>query len=200
MRVVLAGISQITGTVMFNGSPVAGASVSLLGVPSVKRDGFADANGHFSFPDVSARSFTITASAPPSFTTRGVVSDRFNPGESKEVQIVLEPTGSLSGRVLLESSGNPAVGVTAEVVIAGKHFFTESAADGTFAFATLPLGAFALALQDPIGTGLANVTGTLAGCESPGRHHARRVGARRVARWCRPRRRPACSRTRRSAS
>ena len=163
VRVVLAGISQITGTVMFNGSPVAGASVSLLGVPTVKRDGFADANGQFSFPDVSARSFTITASAPPSFTTRGVVSDRLNPGESKVVQIILEPTGSLSGRVLLENSGNPAVGVTAEVVIAGKHFFTESAADGTFAFATLPLGTFALALQDPIGTGLANVSGTLAG-------------------------------------
>ena len=163
VRIVLAGISQITGTVVFNGAPVANASLTLVGVPAVRRDGFADGSGNFSFPDVSARSFTITASAPPSFTNKGVVSDRLNPGESKVVQIVLQPTGSLSGRVLLENTGNPAVGVTAEAVIGGKHFFTESAADGTFAFDTLPLGAFTLALQDPIGAGLANVLGTIAG-------------------------------------
>ena len=168
VRIVLAGISQISGTVLFNGVPAAGASVSLLGIPMVRRDGFADANGHFSFPDVSARSFTITAAAAPSFTTRGVVSDRLNPGESKVVQIVIEPTGSLSGRVLLESTGSPAAGVTAEVVNAGKHFFTETQADGTFAFETLPLGAYALGLQDPIGTGLANLSGTLAGVSALG--------------------------------
>jgi hypothetical protein len=163
VRVVLAGISQISGTVLSNGNPVPNASVTLIGVPAVRRDGFADGNGNFSFPDVSARSFTITAAAPPSFTNKGVVSDRLNAGESKVVQIVLEPTGSLSGRVLLESTGAPAVGVTAEAVIANKHFFTETAPDGTFSFDTLPLGVFTLALQDPIGTGLANVTGTLAG-------------------------------------
>ncbi|MEQ1868664.1 MAG: Ig-like domain-containing protein [Vicinamibacterales bacterium] len=168
VRIVLAGVSQISGTVLFNGSPSPGARVSLLGIPLVRRDGFADASGHFVFPDVSSRSFTITASAAPGFTTKGVVSERLNPGESKQVTIVLEPTGSLSGRVLLEGTGGPAGGITSEVVIEGKHFFTETASDGTFAFETLPLGVYKLSLEDPIGTGLASRTGTLAGLATLG--------------------------------
>ncbi len=54
------------------------------------------------------------------------------------------------------------------MVIDGKHFFTETKADGTFAFETLPLGPYTLALQDPIGTGLARKTGTLAGVSDLG--------------------------------
>ena len=168
VRVVLAGISQITGTVLFNGTPSPGAKVALFGNPFVRREGFADANGHFSFPDVSARWFTITASAAPSYTTKGVVSDLLNPGESKTVEVHLEPTGALSGRVLLESSGQGAGGVTGEFIVAGKHFFVESNADGTFTFETLPLGEYTLALQDPIGTGLALKRGTLAGISDIG--------------------------------
>ncbi len=163
VQVVLAGVSQLTGVVLFNGVPSPGARVSLLGVPAVQRQGFADANGRFSFPDVSARSFTITAAAAPSFTTKGVVSDRLNPGETKDLVIVLEPTGTLKGRAVLESTGAGAGGVTAEIIVDGKHFFTETGGDGTFNFETLPLGSYVLALEDPIGTGVASKVGTLAG-------------------------------------
>ena len=167
-EVILAGLSTISGTVLFNGAPVAGARISLFAIPNLTRSGFADALGRFSFADVSARSFTITASAPPAYTTKGVVSERLNAGESKQVEVVLEPTGTLSGRALLESSGSPAVGITAELVVDGKHFFTETIADGTFTFETLPLGVYTLALQDPIGTGIASKTGTLAGIAAIG--------------------------------
>ncbi|MEN3336344.1 MAG: large repetitive protein, partial [Acidobacteriota bacterium] len=167
-RIALAGISQITGTVIFNGSPAPGARVELVSIPFVRRQGFADGNGHFSFPDISARTFTITAAAAPSFTTRGVVSDRLNPGETKQVEVVLEPTGTLSGRVLLESNGQGAVGITGELVVNGKHFFVESSLDGGFVFETLPLGDYVLTLQDPIGTGIATKRGTLSGIASVG--------------------------------
>ena len=43
------------------------------------------------------------------------------------------------------------------------HFFTESLADGTFAFQTLPLGTYTLDFEDPIGTGKAHAVGTLSG-------------------------------------
>jgi len=166
--VILAGLSTISGTVLFNGAPVPGAKISLVGIPLLTRNGFADATGHFSFSDVSARSFTVTASAPPAYTTKGVVSERLNAGEPRHVEIVLEPTGTLTGRVLLESTGSPAAGITAELVVDGKHFFAETIADGTFTFETLPLGPYTLALQDPIGTGIASKTGTLAGVSAIG--------------------------------
>jgi len=168
VQVVLAGISQLTGVVLANGVPVAGARVSLLGIPQVSREGFADGNGRFSFTDVSARSFTITAFAPPSFTTRGVISDRLNAGETKDLVVVLEPTGALKGRAVLESNGSGAAGVTAEAVINSKHFFTESGPDGSFVFDTLPLGNYTLRLQDPLGTGIASKVGTLAGVSDVG--------------------------------
>ena len=75
---------------------------------------------------------------------------------------VITVTG-FSGRAVLESSGQGAAGVTGEFVVGGKHFFAESTVDGTFAFETLPLGEYTLALQDPIGAGIAMKRGTLAG-------------------------------------
>jgi hypothetical protein len=162
-KIALAGIGQISGTVLLNGNPAPGAKLTLSGVPDLQREAFADANGHFLFQDVSVKSFTIVAAAPPSFTTKGVVSDRLNPGESKDVIVSLEPTGTLTGRAVLEASGKPAAGVTTEIVIHGKHFFTETHADGTFAFDTLPLGPYSLNLDDSIGTGIARMLGTLIG-------------------------------------
>jgi hypothetical protein len=167
-EIILAGLSTISGTVLFNGAPVPGAKISLSGIPLLTRSGFADTTGHFSFSEVSARSFTIIASAPPAYTTKGVVSERLNAGEARQVEIVLEPTGALSGRVLLESTGTPAVGITAELVVDAKHLFTETIADGTFTFDTVPLGPYTLTLQDPIGTGVASKTGTLAGISAIG--------------------------------
>ena len=161
-------LSQVSGTVIFNGAPVPGAKVSLLGIPIAAPRRLCRCGRPLFVPRRLGQVVHHHGVGSAAYTTKGVVSERLNPGESKQVQVALEPTGALSGRVLLESSGKPAVGITGELVVGGKHFFTETITDGTFMFETLPLGDYTLALQDPIGTGLASKNGTLAGVAALG--------------------------------
>ena len=109
--------------------------------------------------DVPARTFTVRATdAVTGF--KGIVGDTLNPGETKTVQIVLEPTGSLRARVLFQSGG-PAQGVVADLFVNNKHIFSQTEADGSIVLDTVPLGTFTLSLEDPIGKGIARATGTI---------------------------------------
>lgn len=166
VTVALKGLSTITGTV-FNGdgSVAAGAKLELSGFPSSDCDGpcvqFALPDGTFRFVGLSATSFTIVATGAVS-ESRGVAGDRLLAGQTQNVAIHLEPFGQLAGRVLLPG-GIPAANIVAELVFGPRHFFAQSGADGRFVFAATPLGAYALTLQDPIGTGIVSRTGTITG-------------------------------------
>jgi 5-hydroxyisourate hydrolase-like protein (transthyretin family) len=162
--VVLNGLSTVTGVVMQNNAPVANARVTIKGQPDVgcgsSCSGFANGSGQFTFERISARSFTVIASNA-SGTLSGSTGDILNPGETKTISVVLEATRKLSGRVL-NAAQLPVAGVVGEVVIGSRHFFAETAADGAFEFAALPLGAFKLDLRDATGPGMAARLGTIA--------------------------------------
>ena len=87
---------------------------------------------------------------------KGVVSDRLNPGESKaradRARADRQPERPRAPREQRQArpSASPPKSSSPASISSPK-----SDADGTFAFATLPLGTYTLALQDPIGTGLA---------------------------------------------
>ena len=167
VTVVMVGLSTISGTV-FRGdgvTPAGGARLSLVASPNAgcgleqcALDAAGD--GTFTFINVPARTFTLTASDAVS-GFKGVVGDLLNPGEAKQVRIVLEPTGSIQGRVLAASG--PAGGVVAELVMGPRHLFVQTKNDGTFSFDTTPLGAYTLTLQDPVGSGIARRNGSVAG-------------------------------------
>jgi hypothetical protein len=166
VSVAMSGLSAVTGTVYnADGSVAGGARLELTGVPSSGCSGpcvqFALPNGTFTFPNVAAASFTLVATGAVS-DARGVVGDRLTPGQTKTVSITLAPFGQLSGRVLFPG-GAPAANIVEELVIGGRHLFVQSAADGTYAFAATPVGAYTLTLQDPIGPGLAYRSGTIIG-------------------------------------
>jgi 5-hydroxyisourate hydrolase-like protein (transthyretin family) len=162
--VVLNGLSTVTGVVMQNNAPVPNARVTIKGQPDVgcgsSCSGFANGSGQFTFERISARSFTVLASNA-SGTLSGSTGDILNPGETKTISVVLEATRKLSGRVL-NAAQLPVAGVVGEVVIGSRHFFAETAADGAFEFAALPLGAFKLDLRDATGPGMAARLGTIA--------------------------------------
>jgi hypothetical protein len=159
--VVLAGLSQVTGTVSFaDGRPARNANL-VLTAGQARRQAAADDNGQFTFADVSARSFTVVATDPVSLL-KGSASDLLNAGESKHVQIVLQPTGSLTADVQTESGG-AAVGVIGEVVSGQRRFFAESGPNGSISFEALPTGDFKLTLEDPLGIGIARRLGTVVG-------------------------------------
>ena len=88
---------------------------------------------------------------------KGVAGDVVNPGGTRDVRIVLEPSAIVTGRVLLP--GNlPAQGVVVEVVIPkpgtepDHHLFAQSDVNGTFTFPAVPSGGpRTFTFDDPIG-------------------------------------------------
>jgi len=156
--VTLVGLSTVGGSVVrANGAAASGVQVVLTGSPATGCSGpcaaFTDSAGNFTFPQVAARTFTVTAEDTVT-RQRGAVGDTINPGETKSVRVVLEPAASVQGRVL-GANGMPASGVVAELVRGGSHLFAETDIDGRFIFGTVSLGQFNLTIQDPIGPGIA---------------------------------------------
>ncbi len=156
--ITLVGLSTVNGAVVrASGAAAAGVQVVLTGSPASGCDGpctaFTDGAGNFTFPQVAATTFTVSAQDPVS-GQRGAVGDTINPGEVKTVRIALEPAAALRGHVL-SANGLPARGIVAELVKGNSHLFAETDVDGVFVFATVSLGQFDLTIQDPIGPGIA---------------------------------------------
>jgi hypothetical protein len=164
-HVVLAGLNQVSVRVRRQtGEPVTTARVDLFGDTFDRRQAFFDSTtGRYEFRDLSVRSFTAVAVDQVS-GLKGSASDVVSPGEHKEVEIVLEPTGVVFGEVRF-ANGTPAVGVVAELSVGTsggpKRLFARSGADGRFAFEAAPIGQFTLQLQDAVGPGVARRTGTV---------------------------------------
>ena len=162
VTVTMIGVSRIQVRVTrADGTPAAGAALQLSAIPAtgclVTCLAFTDSEGEWTFVDVPARTFTVRATDGD---FKGVAGDTLNPGETKPVQIVLEPTRSLRARVLFQGGG-PAQGVVADLFINGRHIFAQSDADGSIVFDTVPLGTFTLGLEDPLGQGIARAGGTI---------------------------------------
>src|SRR6185503_5110650 len=151
MTLTLVGVSQISGSVVFADNRIApNVAVTLAGSPSSGCPGgpctvFTDANGDFSFVNLPARTFTVTAADPVS-GLRGVIAGALNPGDHPVVRVVLEPTASVTGRALF-SNGTPVAGVTVDFLLnvspTPKHFFAVTDQAGQFALQVLPIGTYA---------------------------------------------------------
>jgi hypothetical protein len=169
VTVTMIGLTQITGIVRHGDqSPASGVQVRLLGIPSSGCEGACvvttGSSGTFTFSDVPARSFTITARDVLS-SLNGVVGGALVTGESKSVEIVLENTFSLRGRALTES-GRPAAGIGVELFARVgqpnvRSLYALADSSGVFVFDVVPPGPFEIKLEDPVGTGLARQTGEL---------------------------------------
>ena len=172
ITVVMSGLARITGQVVRgDNSPAANVQISLKAYPTSGCAGdcsqFTDGSGNFTFINIPGQTFTVTASDPAT-GLKGVAGGSLNPGEQKTVRIVLEPTSTMSGRVLT-SSGSPANGAIAELIVdpnAGtseRRLYRETGLDGTFNFPAVPLKQYVLKLKDPVGSGIASREGTLVG-------------------------------------
>lgn len=168
--VVLTGVSEVRGTVeRANGTPAPGVRVALVGLPESACEGrscvvFSDAAGAFTFVDVPASMFTVTATDPLNTLLNGSAGGALNPGEVKQVRIVLTPTFVVSGRALL-SADTPAAHIVAQLITSvdpDLRLFAESGADGVFTFPAVPPGTHPLSLNDPIGPGVASRSVTVA--------------------------------------
>ena len=170
--VSMVGLTVISGTVIHaDGAPATSAVVRLEGSPSsgcvdACTQGVRPSDATFSFVDVPARTFTVSATDAVT-GLKGAVGGTVNPGEHRSVTVVLQPTGTVGGRVL-RAAGQPAHGIIAELILSPgtsqeRRLYRESGPDGVFLFDPAPLGAYTLVLEDPAGPGLAQRSGTVAG-------------------------------------
>ncbi|MCU0255404.1 MAG: Ig-like domain-containing protein, partial [Vicinamibacterales bacterium] len=166
VAITLVGLATIEGTVVdAGGSPAARVDVALYGSPGSGCPGpcqqATDALGRFRFVDVPARTFTVVATDPLS-GLRGSVGDVVGPGETRTVQVRLQPGARVTGRVLL-SSGAAGKGVVVELSRGSMRLFAEADASGAFLFESVALGSITLSAQDPVGPGTARRSEVLVG-------------------------------------
>ncbi|HPW20488.1 MAG TPA: Ig-like domain-containing protein [Vicinamibacterales bacterium] len=166
VQVTLVGLGAVQGRVfeIVNSvkTPAAYASVLLYGQPGSGCAGpchqSTDADGAFSFVNVPARTFTVAASKEGQ---RGSVGDTLNAGETKTgLEVILAPAVSFTGRVRL-ANGLPAIGIVADLARGTSHLYAESDPDGVFSYDAVGSGPYVLLLQDPVGGGIARLSGTI---------------------------------------
>jgi hypothetical protein len=162
VKVVMAGLGTVGGTVLDNGAVVMGAKVILekfpdAGCGAIKCTQYSNpTTGHFSFPNVPAGTFTIYAEDPLNSLKNGSVGGSLNPGGSAEVTLAFADTGSLKVKVIFVN-GNPAGGIAAKLLRTTDGFtlYHDSDGSGQVMFSGVPKGDYLLTLQDPAGLGLA---------------------------------------------
>jgi hypothetical protein len=161
VKVVLAGLGTVSGTVLDNGTVYPGANVVLekfpdAGCGSSKCGMSSDpTTGRFSFPNVPAGTFTIYAEDPLNAQKKGSAGGSLNPGGTAEVTVEFADTGSLKVKVIF-ANGNPASGIVAELRRTdGFALYHDSDSSGLVTFNGVPKGDYLLTLQDPAGLGLA---------------------------------------------
>ncbi len=130
--------------------------------------GFSDTSGQFTFTDIPTGSFTITAvlvgsqlagNANGTLSTDGEVVDN--------LEVVIEPAGTVAGSVLLSDGIRPAANVlltlTGTSDVTGTVFSVPAitASDGRYTIANLPLGGFSINAFDSVTRGAGTVAGRI---------------------------------------
>jgi len=162
IKVVLAGLGTISGTVLDSGTVITGAEVVLEKFPDAgcnasKCTNFSDpTTGRFSFPNVPAGPFTLYAKDPVNPLKNGSAGGILNPGTTAEVTVAFADTGSLKVTVIFVN-GKPAGGIAAKLLRTTDGFtlYHDSDGNGLVTFSGVPKGDYLLTLQDPAGLGLA---------------------------------------------
>ena len=153
-RIVLKGLGNITGTVVDDaGLPAGAVGVTLNASGQSSQTIFAGPEGAFSFDNIPSGTFMVLAEDTVNHIS-GSTGGILLPGESIDVRVVLEYTESVAGVVLFPDQ-RPASGIALVMTGPDNTLYGETEADGRFTFDAVPVGAYTLMLDDPIGTGLA---------------------------------------------
>ncbi len=141
----LSGTSGVHGHVRHGGEPVTGAAVTLIDAQGdVAAVGTTDGAGCYRLAGIPDGAYTLTAASAGHRPS--AVSLWLDVGIAVERNLDLPQRSRLVGTVRTARSGRPVEEATATLVDAGGVVVgtTMTGADGTFAFADLPAGAYTL--------------------------------------------------------
>jgi len=160
----LNGIGTLAGVGRDSlGAPVRGRLQVGYGPPERRRGVSLElaSDGAFVLPGILAGPFTANLSAQVGGlslfgTASGVIVD----GQTTNVDIVLQDSATVSGRVLRADAVTPAYGASVNLVVAGSYASTsaQTQSDGTFSFRGVPLGSYVVRASDPLTGGLASLS------------------------------------------
>jgi len=157
----LRGIGVLRGTALdSSGLPTAGfVSVTVAGAPPLSL--VVGNDGRFEWPEVAAGLFSANLRVTsPGFTLYGAASGEVRPGEITDVNIQVQPSGTVTGIVLRPGAVYPAYGAMVAVRLAtGPQVTVQSQAEGRFTARGVPLGALTVSANDPLTAGLAILRG-----------------------------------------
>ena len=146
----------VEGTVLnrATGAGIDGASVTLIGGPSLRYQATADAVGHFKITGITPGNYRATtekdgfASPAPDIGTFLKAGLRVDPGDPLKLEFKLTPFQAISGRVV-DPDGKPAAGV--EVSVNPNIMAAEAVTDraGRFTLPEIRPGSYTLIAKPP---------------------------------------------------
>lgn len=160
VNVVLNGVGSLRVTVKdAAGNLITNAQITIFEQNQfgIVLQGNTQSDGTFTFPNVLAGPFFVTATDPVTQLS-GSLSSAITAGAANAVTVQLQPAGSVLGRVLNADSITPLANVAVQIF--GPVFRqVNTASDGSFRFDALPLGTYTLQSFDSSGRLRARNTG-----------------------------------------
>ena len=145
------------------GVPVTGVDVQLRsnGFYGGFYAGSTGAGHQLTFQGIGSGQFSVAVYDPVLGLGGSAAGTVVSEGELVSVTAVLEATGTVRGRVLLDDGLTPATGAPAVLSLPDRHLYAEADADGRFEHLSVPLRNFVLDLQERQGPGKLQRTGAV---------------------------------------
>jgi hypothetical protein len=145
------------------GNPDSSAIVTLTGQTTFGGtfNGVTQPNGTYTFSQIPAGAFAVTASDSVSLAGAGPVSGTVTPGGTVPVTLQLQSVGAVTGFVFAANGVTPVSGITVNL-IGEVTQATASGSDGSFLFSVVPSGTYTLQAVDGTGTIRATAAVTVA--------------------------------------
>lgn len=162
--IALLGVGSLTGTAFESvGVPTDGTiTITGTGLVPYSLTLTVGANGVFSAPRVLAGPFTARLSRRQgTITLVGTATGVIAPGMPTTLDVLLQPSGTLVGRVLRSDGATPALGAAVTVRNGSLQVVTTSqaATNGLFTASGVPLGTYTLDIVDASSNGYARASG-----------------------------------------
>jgi len=167
VTLLLNGVGSISGHALDSGGAPTAGDITVTG-----NGGFpytftvqAQADGTFALPQVLAGPFTVTLkTVSGGFTLYGTAGGEVLPNQTASINVQVQPSGTVTGLVRRSDGTTPAVGANVVLVLDGNRgsVTVQAGNDGRFTARGVPFSTFVVRITDPISTGLALSSGSIA--------------------------------------